>query len=115
MLARHGGPCLPPVLSAGCTRQRAGLLGVGWHPGARCLLALGTHLLPPRIALGVSATWHCQEKLSAAQSLVPSAPLSTPSAGSLPAPEHPKGCEQPAVTPSCLPQLPELGQHGVQR
>lgn len=102
--------CRPPAAAQPAAHGSVpGVPGAGCHPGARRLLALGTHLVPPHMALVCGGHSRAQPPGTTRGSSLQGTALPLPAllsmsaAGSLPAPEHPKRCEGPAQTPSCLP------------
>lgn len=102
--------CRPPAAAQPAAHGSVpGVPGAGCHPGARRLLALGTHLVPPHMALVCGGHSRAQPPGTTRGSSLQGTALPLPAllsmsaAGSLPAPEHPKRCEVPAQTPSCLP------------
>lgn len=96
-----GVPASPQVLSTG-----GGMAGAGarCHPGAHCLLALGTHLLPACSAWGLSqgallGKAHCRAE--------PGPPALLSMTAGEGAAENLRGCERPALPLFCL--SPALG------
>lgn len=98
--------------AAGCTWQGAGGARSGmppWGPPPACP---GHPSAPTPHGLGGGGHSRAQPPGTTRRSSMQGtalplpAPLSMSAAGSLPAPEHPKRCEGPSQTPSCLPPGP---------